>query len=65
MKGLLNGPPIILREQDRIGPFASYLDGLMGIVRFVDQGIKPLPGLGGRNGGHFRSVRNYAHKVKK
>ena len=42
MQGLLDGAPVVLREQDGIAPLAGDLHRLVGLAHLVNQGVEPL-----------------------
>jgi len=52
MQGLLDGAPVVFREQHGIAPLTGDLNGLVGLPHLIDQGIEPLAGLCGGDGGH-------------
>jgi hypothetical protein len=63
MQGLLNGSPILLREENRIAALAVDLHRLVGLANLVDQGVKALAGLCGRHSCHHDTacVRKSVH----
>ena len=47
MQGLLDGAPVVFREQDGIASLAGDLHGLVGLAHLIDQGVQPLAGFCG------------------
>ena len=41
-RGLLDGAPVIFREQHGIAPLTGDLHGLVGLAHLINQGIEPL-----------------------
>ena len=52
MQGLLDGAPVIFREQYGVAPLTGDLNGLVGLPHLIDQGIEPLAGFCGGDDGN-------------
>ena len=52
MQGLLDRVSIAFRKQHGVAPLASDLRGFMGVAHFIDQGVEPFAGFGGRHAGN-------------
>jgi tetratricopeptide (TPR) repeat protein len=53
MEGLLDGTPILFREEDRIPALTGDLQRLVGLAHLIDQGVQPFAGFCRRNACHF------------
>ena len=49
MEGLLDGMPILFREENRIPALARDLQRLVGLAHLIDQGVQPFAGFCRRN----------------
>lgn len=52
VEGLLDGPPVLLGDQDGVGLLAGDLHRLVGLGSLVEESVEVSPGFGGGDGFH-------------